>query len=195
MGDNIMKKLYFLLTLTIIVISLCGCGKSNQKNSNFKETTFVDGITISIPEEWSEYEVEAEDNIPGTVGTCYFFSGSPEKNKNSINGYKMDDVDEAFMIAYCVLDRYKGKSAKDVYKDFKELIETDETAKETTSETKIDGVDCFVTEVDGTKSYAVPLDSGKILYVIWVKKDDAITRHTAEIEEVINSISIDKSLK
>ncbi len=157
------------------------------------ERTLVDGITFKIPESWADIEKLGSEN---GVDINYFFDYDGEwKTELSpfYSTYKTDDVKEGVVLRMSQSPRVTyGMTDEEAIEYYKSSM-IDSTEAEY-SICKVGGKDCFNfrEKKTGTELFLVPINSN-LLSIYAIRDGNGYTRHTEEINDMIDSITIDTS--
>lgn len=187
-----------------IMLSLIGCGQNSAGKTDSKissqtvgenqiKKTLVDGITYIVPKTWEENEYKNSNKTGSDIGFGYYLEtdGDVKESRTEWIGYDTTNVVEGVELFVAETAQYQGMSADEVYNSLKQYLDEESYPYEETIVGKAKGISSE--ESDKVKITMVPL-GGKYYFGYRIISDKSkLTRHTDEVNEFINSISIDMS--
>ena len=188
-----------VLSIILMSVFVAGCGINNasesksDKNYNVKQEDYIskvliDGISYDIPQSWSASEYQGNSNIGVGVGYYLETGGEIPVSSSGWIGYDTNNVYEGLELYVTKQNSYENLSSEEVLQLLRESLE--ESTMEY-QEITIGDMKGFQGEEENSTIYAVPLEKGIMLACIVINNPEKPTRHSAEIENVIKSISFD----
>lgn len=196
-----MKSKIFLIGM-IIALCMSGCGNGSKAQGSisdansdlYTEKILMDGIKYQIPKSWEEKEYQAPNGLGYNLGIGYYLetSGSIKENTLEMIGYDHGNVLEGIELYVSKNETLSGLNPSEILEYLKEYLESENVEFEEISIEKVKGIKSK--QDTKTTTYIIPLNNSMLLGYSVISDNSKLTRHTEEIEYVINSITLDESL-